>query len=904
MALTVGTQLGSHEITGLLGKGGMGEVYRARDLKLKREVAIKILPEEFSCDADRVNRFQREAQVLASLNHPNIAQIYGLEQSGASNCIVMELVEGETLAERIASGPVAADDAMQIAKQLIDALEAAHDRGIVHRDLKPANIKLTHDGKVKVLDFGLAKALDDANETPVLSHSPTKLSGSMVGVVLGTAAYMSPEQARGKVVDARTDIWAFGCILFEMLSGRQVFAGDTTTEIIAKVLEREPDWGCLPVHTAHSTRLLLEATLNKDPKLRVRNIVDARLFLNLASRPETSTSVIQSPRSRRRATVVAAVLGVLPVATAIPAALYFVRRPAEAPEMRFEMLAPSLSLFNGFPLAISPDGSHIAYTAISGGKKSIWIRPINSLTAQQLPGTDNGDNPFWSPDSRYVAFFSDGNLKKIDVAGGPATTICATFTNGGTWNRDGIILVTASQTAGLPGIARVSSSGGELTQVTRPDASRKEVAHFQPQFLPDGKHFLYLTVTPENPQALAGTIYAASLDSKETTKILTFGAGTYDIPPRYVEPGYLLFTRNGTLLAQPFDAEHLKVTGEASTLVERSGFFAASNNILIYQKDPLQAAAFGLQQLTWFDRKGNPVGKIAMPSDYREGLELSPDGHRAAVSIASNTGAVLGQDIWILDLDRSVPNRMTFDSSYNNGAVWAPDGTRIAFGSSRGGGLVPDKVFRKMAAGVGNDELLHAFESGDGIYLEDWSRDSQHIMLELTKISRVIIDLWDLPLSGDKKPFAYLKSPYDKLQAKFSPNGHFVAYSTNESGIYQIVVQTFPDPNGGKWQITANGGMEPRWRRDGRELYYLSLDGKLMAATVRVDSTFQSDQPVMLFQTPLSLQLSIPFPTRYDVMADGQRFLMPVPVSPQSNTSDTNTTLVAVINWTNAFRKK
>src|SRR5215467_7869765 len=447
MPLTIGSQLGSHEITALLGKGGMGEVYRARDLKLKREVAIKILPEEFSRDADRVSRFQREAEVLASLNHPNIAAIHEFEETKGTRYLVLELVEGETLADRIARGPVPAEEALTIAQQVCDALEAAHEKGIIHRDLKPANIKLAPGGKVKVLDFGLAKAQTDAASTTTLSNSPTLVSGSMGGVILGTAPYMSPEQARGKIVDARTDIWAFGCLLYEMLAGQQTFTGETATDTLARVLEGQPRWDVLPANTPVLLRVLLEAALKKDPKVRLQNIADTRIFLSWPATIERSAPVVIRDRGSRRGWFAAAVLAVALVTALVPAGLYFMRAPAELPLMRFEMPAPGF--VSGGGRYISPDGQRIAYIAANGGKPSIWIRSIGSLAAKQIQGTDNaaGTALFWAPDSHRLAFVADGKLKKVDISAGSVQTLRdapPVGTAGGAWNRDGVILLGGS----------------------------------------------------------------------------------------------------------------------------------------------------------------------------------------------------------------------------------------------------------------------------------------------------------------------------------------------------------------------------------------------------------------------------------------------------------------------------
>src|SRR5262245_571692 len=908
MSIKPGMRIGPYDVTAPLGEGGMGVVFRARDARLQRDVALKLLPDHFANDADRLTRFQREAQVLAALNHPNIAQIYGLEQSGASSCIVMELVEGETLAERLKRGPLSIDDTIQIAKQIAEALEAAHERGIVHRDLKPANIKLAPDGKVKVLDFGLAKALNDDDVDRGLSHSPTKVSGSMAGAVIGTAAYRSPEQARGKTIDARTDIWSFGCVTYELLTERQEFEGETATDIIAKILEGRPQWDRLPAETPVPIRLLLEAALNKDPKQRLLHIGGSRVFLN---RTSASTELLPATVARRAdawrpglmAALAVALLGAL-----VPASLYFFRAPSEATEMRFEITAPGFFRTVGAAastLAISPNGRLIAYIAKSEGNRAIWIRPIGILTAHVLAGTENADDLFWSPDSRYVGFRADRTLKKIDISGGPPTVLGPAQTlagSGGAWNRNGIILFSGGE-PGTPGIVRIPSGGGNITRLTTPQPG-KEFGHYRPQFLPDGNHFVYHTFELGPPPTV--TSYLTSLDSKEPARQLTrMEANPGEArPAQFVEPGYWMFIRNGILMAQAFDLKRLELSGEPVAVAEGVGSFAASDNGIVTYAQSVNAQQQPIAQpLQGFNRKGESLGKVGSPGDLG-GLKLSADGRHVAVHVV--TAGVT--DVWVIDLDRGVPNRLTFDPSLDGWPIWEPDGNRIVFATSRGGGVLPNKLFRKSSSGVGTEEMLYAGPAEEALIARDISSDGRYVIFDNAKLNDLKLDILAMPLTGDKKPFTYLHSSFNNTQPQLSPDGRWLAYSTNESGSYQIVVRTFPDPNGGRWQVTANGGMEPRWRRDGRELYYVALDGKLMAVPIRPHSTFQADQATTLFQTPLTFPTSIPFPIRYDVTADGKRFLMTVP----ANTSESSAPaalmnpapIVAIVNWTAAFRKK
>jgi Tol biopolymer transport system component len=895
MSIKPGMRVGPYDVTAPLGQGGMGVVFRARDNRLQRDVALKVLPDHFAGDADRLSRFQREAQVLASLNHPNIAQIYGLEQAGVSNCIVMELVEGETLADRLKRGPLPLDDATQIAKQIVEALEAAHERGIVHRDLKPANIKLTPDGKVKVLDFGLAKAFAEGGADSSLSHSPTKVSGSIAGVVMGTAAYMSPEQARGKVVDARTDIWAFGCVLFEMLTARQTFAGETATDVIARILEGQPQWDRLPAETPIPIRLLLEAALNKDAKQRLQHIGGSRVFLNRSSTSlDLPRPAVAHSAGTRRVWPASAALAIVLVAAIVPTVLYFLRSPADAMEMRFEISAPALGS-RGLSIAVSPDGRLIAYIAASEGKMAIWIRPIGSLTARVLAGTENADQVFWSPDGRNLGFTADGKLKRVDVSGGSPTILGQSGPiGGGAWSRAGDIIFTGASSIAA-GISRIAAGGGNIEQITTPDASRAEVGHIGAQFLPDGRHFTYHAFSPGSPPKF--TTYIGSLDSKEPPRLLMTADATAAPPPAgmptYVEPGYMMFARAGTLMAQPFDVRRFEFTGEPAAVAEGVlGFAASDNGVLIYQK----AVGAGLQQLQWIDRAGAAKGNVGPPADYWQGLELSPDGRRVAFSMLT-AGDI---EVWVLDLERGVPNRLTFEPGFDNGPLWESDGSRLVWGTSRDGGAVTNKFYRKSSSGVGTEEKLYAGSPDEATYSGDLSLDGRHLVFLHNSVARFVHAIWYLPLSGDRKPVTYLDTAFSNIQPQLSPDGRWLAYATNESGTYQIVVRTFPDPNGGRWQVTANGGIEPRWRRDGRELYYIGPDGKLMAVPISAGNVFQTEAAIPLFQTPFTQLAGIPYPIRYDVSADGQRFLMTVP----ADNALSATPIVAIVNWTAALRKQ
>jgi len=874
MAITPGTRIGTYEVTSQLGEGGMGVVLRARDTRLLRDVALKVLPDDFADDPDRLSRFQREAQVLASLNHPNIAQIYGFEHLGSTGCIVMELVEGETLAEKLQHGPLPFDDAIEIAKQIADALSAAHERGIVHRDLKPANIKLTPSGTVKVLDFGLAKALTNRTPDSGVSMMPTKVSGSMVGSVVGTAGYMSPEQARGKEVDARTDIWAFGCVLYEMFTARQAFDGETATDMIAKIVTGAPDLDQLPANVPSSIRLLLESTLNKNPQQRLQHIGDMRLFLDqkffpsAANTPATASVVVE--RKSSRGLVIAAFVAGLILAL-IPAVLYFrTAPPADAPEMHFELSLPGIV---GLP-ALSPDGRSIVYVSQAEDGRFLWVRSLGGQTSQKLAGTENTQAAAWSPDSRYLAIFADGKLRKIDVASG-AIQVLGDFAGtpiGFSWNRDGVILAGRAR---INDIVRISASGGEMKPVMALDAGRQETVHAVPEFLPDGNHFLYaaLSKVPENTG-----IFVGSLDGKPPTRVMPFPQPLNGF--RFVPQGYILISSNG-LTAQRFDPNSLKLEGEpiplAATL-ENGGFSVSDTGLLFYRA---ARSALPSRQLTWFDRAGKQISQVGEARNYGT-VELSPNDDRVAVDAITDNN----RDIWVIDIARAVPSRVTFDAANDWSPAWSSDGANVVFASSRSGG---NDIYRKSSSGVGNDQLV--YESSKNEIAVDLSPNGRYVVFSRTK-GQGVNDTWVFD-AQEKKESPFVESQFDKIHARVSPDGRWLAYGTNDSGMYQVVVQSFPDPNGGKWQITAQGGVEPKWRRDGRELFYLALDGKLMSVPVSGDAAFKAGTPVPLFQTPLTVSRNQPSrDRRYDVASDG-RFLIAVP----SGAGIVPAPITAVVNW-------
>jgi len=877
MALTPGSRIGAYEVTTQLGEGGMGIVFRARDTKLLRDVALKMLPDHFADDPDRLSRFQREAQLLASLNHPNIAHIYGLEQAGNTGCIVMELVEGETLDERLKNGPLKLDEALEIARQIADALAAAHDRGIVHRDLKPANIKLTPNGTVKVLDFGLAKALSDRAQDAQVSMMPTKVSGSMAGMVVGTAGYMSPEQARGREVDARTDIWAFGCVLYEMLTAQQAFGGETTTDMIAKIVTAPPDLSLLPPEIPSSVRLLLESTLNKNPQQRLQHIGDMRLFLDQKLFPSAAPTTI-SATTLRKSPLKALLIGSLAalIAAAVAVVVYSrLSAPPPQSELHFELSPPGIQGL----VFVSPDGQHLAYAAQPGDEaRAIWIRTINGDNAQRLSRTENASSLQWSPDSRYIAFIADGKLKTIDVNAGVPQIVCdAPALRGFTWNRDGVMLLAKDNI-----IARVSDKGGEIRPITTLDTGRKEQAHVAPIFLPDGNHFLYLIIGADAENA---GFFVGSLDGGMRKRVLPLPNQLNGLA--YVN-GYLLLV-GGRLTAQRFNASTMTAEGDPILLADGiEGSFSVSNNgLLFYRKGSNAPPA---KQLIWFDRSGKQVGEVGASANYGN-VELSPKGDRVAVDINTNGN----RDLWVIDIARAVPSRITFENSPEWSPSWSSDESRLIFGSTRNGGT---GIYSKSSSGVGSTELVFSAEKNE--VPVSWSLDGRYVVFSRQHAGAAgAYDTWLLDLSGEKKATPLVESPFDKVTARISPDGRWIAYATNDTGMYQIVVQSFPDPNGGRWQITAQGGVEPKWRHDSRELYYLAPDGKLMAVPLKTDRTFEAGMPIPLFETPLQAGRSLSSrDRRYDVSPDG-RFLIVTPM----NTSGPQP-IVAVVNWMAGLSKK
>ena len=822
----IGQNISHYRITSKLGEGGMGEVYRATDTKLNRDVALKVLPDAFAADRERMARFSREAQVLASLNHPNIGSIYDLEDSDDKQALVLELVEGETLAERIKGEEVPLEESLKIALQMAEALEAAHEKGIIHRDLKPANVKITPEGKVKVLDFGLAKALEKEVPDADLTHSPTR-TGTAVGVIMGTAGYMSPEQARGQTVDKRTDIWAFGCVAYEMLTGKQVFGGETVTDILAAIVDKDPDWAALPEGTPGSIQRLLRRCLDKDPHERLRDIGDARIEIKQAlERPELGSQSAPSVAPH------AGWQRLLPWALAsmaIVALVWALIDSDEAPEgmgtVRFPIFPPDTVSRKG-GASISPNGKQIVFNGLDDtGRLSLWVHKMNSPIAQSLNGTDQQSpgRKFWSPDSRFIGFFANGELKKIDLSGGPAVSLAdARSGGGGTWNREGTIVFAPSRRGSL---YRVSASGGEATPITTLDESRQETSHQRPYFLPDGRHFLYSAETEETE-----AIYLGSLHSEERKFLVNSSRAVY------APPGYLLFLREGTLMAQPFDTSKLETSGEPVPFLQQiSSFSFSENGILTYMGDDL-----GTSSLAWRDRSGKALESLGEPGGYVQ-VVLSPDQKRVAVA-RSETGR---SGIWLLELSSGVFSRFTFH--WGGDPTWSPDGHRVAFVSVRKSGL-----FQKSVGGS-EVESLFKFKSENPYWLDAWSEDG-HLVLH-SRNPKLGNSVYAFSPGEDEKPRLLIEDPFYKDELHLSPDGKWIAYNSDESGRHEVYIATFPDFSS-KRQVSKAGGFQALWRGDGKELFFLQPDGKLLSVDVKAGSTLATGIPKVLFQTGVNPDFS------------------------------------------------
>ena len=932
MTLAVGARLGPYEILSALGAGGMGEVYRARDTRLKREVALKILPESFASDADRLARFQREAEVLAALNHPHIAAIYGIEDADPSpgsglavvRALVLELVEGETLADRIARGAIPLDEALPITRQICEALEAAHEHGIIHRDLKPANIKITPDGVVKVLDFGLAKLAGPAEAGPYVqqgvgaglsrpdSMSPTITSPAMmtgVGMLMGTAAYMSPEQAKGRPADKRSDIWAFGCVLYEMLSGKRPFDGEDVTDVMVAVLSKEPDWSALPASVPGSIRALIRRCLEKDRRKRVGDIAAALFALDEhASLGGSATVLRRRPLWRR----VAALTGVVLVVAAVGgAAVWFATRPPDSVPPRVSRLTITSSgtaalTNNGIDrdLAITPDGSRVVYVGNRGTQ--LFVRALDALAPTAVfTGAPRG--PFVSPDGQWIGFAADtpNSLKKVAVTGGPAVPLATLDGNflGATWGPDDTIIVaTGDATTGLQ---RVAAAGGPITVLTRPDRAQGEADHLWPELLPGG-HGVLFTIT-----ALSGGLDAAQvavLDPQTgTRKILVRGGSHAHYVPSGLgsperaerEGGHLVYATAGTLRAVAFDLATSETRGtpvvvvpDVVTTTNTGGVDAvvAGDGTLAYVLGGASGSG-APRTLVWVDRQGREIPIPAPPRSYLY-PRLSPDGGRVAVAVADQDG-----DIWVWDLSRTTFTRATFNPRLDTYPVWTPDGHRLIFSSDRTGAR---NLYWQAANGTGAVERLT--ESANQQNPAAVAPDGHQLIF--TEISpKTGDDLMRMELDGTRRVTPLMQSQFIERNGIVSPDGRWLAYEANESGRFEISVRPFPDVNSGHWQVSTAGGTRPLWARNGQELFYVSLTGALMRVGVERAPSWAATTPTLLVKEGYYTTPGAPFlgPT-YDISPDGQRFLM-IKEGGGTDQTDAPPQLIVVQHWTEELKR-
>jgi Tol biopolymer transport system component len=884
MSVAAGTKLGRYEIRSQLGAGGMGEVYLARDMDIGRDVAVKVLPSTLSTDKDRLHRFQQEACAAGALNHPNILSIYDVGKHDGSPYVVSELLEGETLRKRIGGTPLAQRRAIDYALQIAHGLAAAHEKGIIHRDLKPDNIFITNDGRVKILDFGLAK-LTQLDGYQSQTEIPTRRVDTDPGVVMGTVGYISPEQLKGRPVDQRSDIFSFGAILYEMLSGRRAFHGESAAETMSAILKEDPpDLSDTNKTVSPALERLVNHCLEKNPEARFHSARDLSFALEAlsGSSPMSAQTVdvpaLASRHITRRELIlgsIAAVGVVAAVALAVVLALSPFRRvPTEARAVRLFINAPEKTSFGSF--AISPDGLRLVFVATdSSGKNLLWIRPLESTHAQPLSGTEEATDPFWSPDSRLIGFFAGGKLKRVEATGGLVRTLCtAAVPRGASWNREGVIIFAPTPNDPL---YRVSAEGGEPTPLTKLDPSRQQASHRWPYFLPDGHHFVYSVLGGPKGHG----IYISSLDAKESLRLLD----VRDSVVAYAAPGYLLYRRETSLVAQAFDTEKLKLSGEPLLIAEQVGhevstfqtyFSVSQTGWLAYS-----SISSGKSQLVWVDQSGKEISLLGEFSYYIRPW-ISPDGKRVAVDGPDLQG---NRDIWLIDARSGSSTRFTFDLSIELFPVWSPDGTRIVFASDREG---PRQLYLKNASGAGKEELLLKTDSNK--IPMDWSPDGRFI-LYVVNDPKTKFDVWILPLFGDQKPEPFLQTEANERLARFSPNGRWIAYVSDESGANEIYVQSFP-ASGGKWQVSTNGGYHLAWARDGKELFYISSDKKMMAVEVKGDgATFERGAPKALFDrripsfnTPLG---------QFSVAPDGQRFLVANPVD-----ENTSVPITVVLNWT------
>jgi serine/threonine protein kinase len=838
-----GARIGPYQIIEPIGAGGMGVVYRATDSRLGRDVALKFLSSEFAADSDRLARFEREARVLASLNHPNIAVLYGVEESGPDSVLAMELVQGQTLAERIANGPIPIEDTLNFARQLAEALEYAHEHGVIHRDLKPANIKISSDGIVKVLDFGLAKAFSADPSSTILTNSPTMSpDATQAGVLLGTAAYMSPEQAKGKPADRRADIWAFGVILFEMITGTRTFGGETVPETLGQVLFQDTRWDALPQDIPPRLTALLKRCLTRDPRSRLQSMGDARIEIEQIPQDPAVAAIptpIRGGGWRRREVALAALALVFLATTAVLSFRASGTPDSPAPLVRFNIVSPEdvrIPVGPGEPL--SPDGRTLAYIGDAVGSPPVlWVRLLESSSSEPIRGTEGVLRFYWSSDSKYIAFVTATNIQKVEVPGGAPQLLANEPGRDLAWSSQGVILI-----GGTGPLLRVSETGGQPVAETELDKTLNEVRHDYPRFLPDGRHYLFMARKSDQPEARA--VYVGTLGSKERHPLpdLTTDA-------RYSPTGHLVFLRDGNLMAQAFDDKSFKLSGEAFVIASQaapatavtSNFSLSSSGDLAY----LQTEDTSETRLVWFSRSGKELNQEPVTGSF-QAPNLSSDGRQ----VVYQRGEAGKSDIWALDLARGTDMRLTFNGDSAR-PVFSADGKQFVFVRSDG------KLYRKAASGTGPEEQLLEGEP------TDWSPNGQHILFIRSG------DLWALSLS-DKKETVVATGRGNDRRGRFSRDGKWIAYESDESGRFEVYIQNFPS-NGNRWQVSANGGGSAWWSSDGKELFFYATDGKLMTVALKLGTAFEASPPQALFQVP-----GIIANGRFVASLDAQSFLLPL----------------------------
>ena len=846
-----GTQIGAYEITSPLGAGGMGEIYRARDSRLGREVAIKVLPSAFAHDPDRLQRFEQEARATAALNHPNILAIYDISRHDGAPCIITELLDGATLRERIVASDLPVRKAIEYAVQMAKGLAAAHEKGIVHRDLKPENIFVTADDRVKILDFGLAKLTQPEPVFPAASSLPTKLPETLPGVVMGTIGYMAPEQVRGLAADYRSDIFAFGTILYEMLSGRRAFPGDTAMDVMTAIIKEDPqELTTTGRHLPFSLDRIVRRCLEKAPAARFKSADDLAFALeSLSSHSDEAPAIAVPTKTTRRerfAWMATSVLFVVALGSVLWT--YLTRTPdrSAGPEMRLEMVIPMVGN-NPAAFALSPDGSKLTF----GVRGQLWLRALNSETAEPLAGTEGGGGGggVWSPDSRSIAFVAGSQIKRLDLDTGLIRPLANVANSVGlAWSSEGTILFSPSPASAL---FRVGAGGGNAAPVTQLDPPR-QIAHRYPQFLPDGRHFLFLAMGPLENRG----IYVGSLDSPETHRLFESDSSVKFLPPDWV-----LFMREGALLAQRLNLGTLQLMGDPAPVATKvtlapNGFNAiavatSASGLLAYRPNAVENQRF------WVDRSGRRIGMLGGPDATQSSSGvLSPDGRMLAVQRTVNGNT----DIWLIDVDRDAPRRFTFEPVRDIDGAWSPDGRRIAFSSERAG--VYD-LYERAVDGTTGDTLLLA--SPQPKLVDDWSPDGTHILYQVQDPNGNR-DLWVLPLAGDRKPMPVVQTPFAEAGGQFSPDGRWIAYVSNETGRNEVWVQPFPGP-GAKFQVSAGGGTLPQWRRDGRELLYLGPNDRVMAVPITMTgATLKAGASEALFTAPPGGFVT--------ASPDGQRFVV------------------------------